>query len=179
MQYLKKRSLTSSFDMKYLLKYKPVVKLTTKTKDLLISGNTPHQLSLAITLGMIVGVFPFIGVTTILLTIVALTLDLNVIIIQLANYVVYPLQLLLYFPFIKMGKFLGNRPAISPAQVFERMKKDWISGIGELWDIHLWAILSWALVAIPVSYLIYRILKESIEKIRERLKLKTHNSDSN
>lgn len=178
---LKKSSLSSLSVMDFLLKYKPVVKLVAKTKDLLKSGNTPHQLSLAITLGIIFGVFPFIGVTTIILTVIALTFNLNMVIIQLSNYVVYPLQLVLYLPFIKMGKFLGNRPAISANQVLETMKADWIDGIEKLWVIHLWAILSWAIIAIPVSYLIYRLLKDWIEriKIKVRQKLKTRTQSSN
>jgi uncharacterized protein (DUF2062 family) len=167
--------------MNLLLKYKPVAKLITKTKDLLVSGNTPHQLSLAITLGIIFGVFPFIGVTTIILTVIALVFKLNMVIVQLSNYVVYPLQLMLYLPFIKMGKFLANRQSITPKQVIETMKENWMTGIEKLWDIHLWAILSWALVAVPVSYLIYRLLKDSIEGIKKRnkYKIKTHTSGSN
>jgi uncharacterized protein (DUF2062 family) len=167
--------------MDFLLKYKPVVKLIAKTKDLLTTGNTPHQLSLAITLGIIFGVFPFIGVTTIILTVIALTFNLNMVIIQLSNYVVYPLQLILYFPFIKLGKLLGNRPAITANQVFETMKADWITGIEKLWVIHLWAILSWALIALPISYLIYRLLKDWIEKIKLKIStiLKTPTPGSN
>jgi uncharacterized protein (DUF2062 family) len=165
--------------MKFLLKYKPVVKLVTKTKDLLISGNTPHQLSLAITLGIIIGVIPFIGVTTIILAIIAFAFNLNLIITQLTNYLVYPLQLLLYLPFIKLGKLLGHRPAISVNQVFETMKENWITGIEKLWDIQLWAIISWIIIALPASYLIYRLLKNWIEKIKDKLKLRVHSSDLN
>jgi uncharacterized protein (DUF2062 family) len=155
--------------MKFLLKYKPIVKLATKTKDLLISGMTPHQLSLALTMGIIFGVIPFPGTNTIILTVIALSFNLNMVIVQLTNYVVYPLQLILYLPFIRLGKYIGNRPSISPHQVMDIMKANWLSGIEKLWDIQLWAIISWALVSIPVSYLLYRLLRDWIEKIKNRL----------
>ena len=158
--------------MKFLLKYKPVVKLITKVKDLLISGLTPHQLALAITMGVIFGVIPILGSTTIILTIVALTFNLNMVIVQLTNYIVYPLQLILFLPFIEMGKYLGNRPKISPHQVFTIMKSNWISGFEKLWDIQLWAILAWALISIPVSYLLYRLLKDLTGKVKDKLQLK-------
>jgi uncharacterized protein (DUF2062 family) len=161
--------------MRFLLKYKPVVKLANKTKDLLISGITPHQLSLAITLGVIIGVIPFLGTTTIILAVIALAFDLNMVIVQLTNYVVYPLQLILYIPFIKLGKYIGNRPSISPSQVFATIKANWLSGFEKLWDIQLWAILSWALISIPVSYLLYRLLKDWIEKFKNKLVLKFSN----
>jgi uncharacterized protein (DUF2062 family) len=166
--------------MNPLLKYKPVAKLVTKTKSLLVSGNTPHQLSLAITLGIIFGVFPFLGVTTILLTIIAFIFRLNMVVVQLSNYVVYPLQLLLYLPFIRMGKFLGNLQSVSASEVFAIMKENWVNGIEKLWVIHAWAILAWALIALPVSYVIYRLLKNWIEKIKVKLrrKLKTNSPNS-
>jgi uncharacterized protein (DUF2062 family) len=162
--------------MKLLLKYKPFANLVVKTKNLVGTGHSPHQLSLAITLGIIFGVFPFLGVTTLLLALIAFTFKLNMVIIQLANYVVYPLQVVLYIPFIKIGKLLGNMPSVSPAQILEAMKVNWVTEIGKLWYIHLWAILAWAIVAAPSSYIIYYILKDWIQRIKNRIsrRIKTH-----
>jgi uncharacterized protein (DUF2062 family) len=167
--------------MNFLLKYKPVVKLISKTKELLVSGNTPHQLSLAITLGIIFGVFPFLGVTTILLTVIALVLRLNMIVIQLTNYLVYPLQLMFYIPLIRFGIFLGKLKSVTASQVFDIMKENWIEGIEKLWIIHAWAILAWVIISIPVSYIVYNILKILINRLKRKVVIKpiTHTPDSN
>jgi len=159
--------------MNFLLKYKPIAKLVSKTKEMLITGSTPHQLSMAITLGAIFGILPFLGVTTIVLAFVAVVFRLNMVVIQLTNYMVYPLQLLFYLPFLKMGKFLGDIQSISATQVFEIMKENWISGIERLWLIHVWAILAWALIVIPVGFIVYRLLKNTIHNIKNRLRNKT------
>lgn len=159
--------------MNFLLKYKPIAKLVSKTKEMLITGSTPHQLSMAITLGAIFGILPFLGVTTIVLAFLAVVFRLNMVVIQLANYMVYPLQLLCYLPFLKMGKFLGNIQSISATQVFEIMKENWINGIERLWLIHVWAIIAWALIVIPVGLIVYRLLKNTIHNIKNRLRNKT------
>jgi uncharacterized protein (DUF2062 family) len=164
--------------MKPFLKYKPVARLIETTKNLVFAGNSPHKLSLAITLGMLFGVFPFLGVTTVLLLVIAILLKLNMVVIQLSNYLVYPIQLLLYMPFLKAGKFLGNLQSITLSNVFTNMKENWIEGIQKLWLLHIWAIFAWFLMALPTGYLLYYLLKAWIKRLKIRFdqaaKIHTH-----
>ncbi len=58
---------------------------------------------MSIVVGASVGVFPLIGTTMTICGILGTLFRLNPVTIQLANYLVYPLQILLIFPFLKTG----------------------------------------------------------------------------
>jgi uncharacterized protein (DUF2062 family) len=165
--------------MKLLSKYKPLISLVDTIKDLVFTGNSPHKLSLAVTLGLLFGVFPFLGVTTILLAIISLVFRLNMVVIQISNYVAYPVQLLLYLPFLKAGKYLGNMHEITVSNVFSIMKDNWVDGIGRLWQIHLWAIFAWFLISVPTGYLLYLFLKSWIKRLKPKIEknIKIHIQD--
>ncbi|KPA23968.1 PF09835 family protein [Leptospira interrogans] len=70
-------------------------------KKELKSGITPEKISLSIVIGAGMGVFPLIGTTMALCGILGVLFRLNPVAIQLANYLVYPLQIILIFPFLK------------------------------------------------------------------------------
>jgi uncharacterized protein (DUF2062 family) len=63
-------------------------------------------LSLSIALGAVIGILPVLGSTTLLCAAAAILLRLNLPVIQLSNYLVYPLQIALLIPFVRLGAFL-------------------------------------------------------------------------
>jgi uncharacterized protein (DUF2062 family) len=82
--------------------------------DLLASGMTADQIALSIVLGAVLGVFPILGFPTMLCILAALVLRLNLPALQLVNYLVYPLQLTLLIPFIRLGGWLFPSAHASP-----------------------------------------------------------------
>ena len=74
--------------------------------DALRRGLTPHKLSMTCAMGVVIGIFPVFGTTTILCFGIAIAFRLNIPLIQLVNYLVAPLQLIFILPFIKMGTIL-------------------------------------------------------------------------
>ena len=79
--------------------------------NLLRQGITPQKLALTIAIGIGVGTFPILGITTILCTVAAIVLRLNLPAMQTTNYCAYPLQLALMFPFAHLGaKLLRATP---------------------------------------------------------------------
>jgi uncharacterized protein (DUF2062 family) len=56
--------------------------------------------------GTVIGVFPVLGSTTVLCLLLAMVLRLNLVAIQVLNWVVYPLQIALILPFIQLGQRL-------------------------------------------------------------------------
>lgn len=58
---------------------------------LLRQGVTPEKIAISIVLGVILGVFPVLGATTLLCAGAAILFRLNLPAIQLVNYVMYPL----------------------------------------------------------------------------------------
>lgn len=144
------------FNKKYIL---------TILNEALRMGTSPRKLSITCGLGVILGLFPMLGTTTWICFAVAFFLRLNVVVIQLVNYLVFPLQLILIIPFIKAGAFifgLGSFP-YSRADLVEKFSSDFW-GITKEVGIFLGAgVISWILFAVPifltVSYLMFRILK--------------------
>ena len=67
-------------------------------------GHTPEKIALSVALGITFGLFPIFGTTTLLCVVAAIALRLNHPAIQLANQVMYPLQIPLIVVFIRMGE---------------------------------------------------------------------------
>jgi uncharacterized protein (DUF2062 family) len=116
---------------------------------LLRAGATPEKLALSLGLGLVLGVFPVLGTTTVLCFLVALALRLNPVAIQLTNYLVYPVHIALLLPFVRLGEHLyGAEPVpLSPAVLRERFAADAWGALGGLWHTVLHAITAWSLVA--------------------------------
>lgn len=91
---------------------------------ILRQGLTPEKLALSIALGIGLSCFPVFGTTTVLCTAVALALRLNLPAIQVGNYLALPLQLGLFFPFLRLGERLFRAPRllISPEQLLAMAK---------------------------------------------------------
>ncbi|MBN2519070.1 MAG: DUF2062 domain-containing protein [Bacteroidales bacterium] len=125
--------------------------------EFLKQGMSPQKLSLMLCLGLTFGVVPFIGVNTILLIILAIIFRLNIIAIQIVNYFVYPLQIILYIPFMKVGQFIFNGPEISfSSREFILMLKDnWFQTITDMWFNNFLGIIVWLILAIPTALGIY------------------------
>ena len=73
-------------------------------KKLLMQGTTPSALALGISGALVIGLFPVLGSTTLLCALFALVFRLNLPLIQLINFSVYPLQLIMLIPLMKLGE---------------------------------------------------------------------------
>jgi uncharacterized protein (DUF2062 family) len=125
--------------------------------EALHKGTTPRQLALTCALGIVISIFPFIGVTTWICFGLALAFRLNIAIIQLVNYLFFPLQLLLMLPFINMGTFLFslNPFPYTQAQLVNLFKTDFWRLVSEAGVSVGSGIAVWALVAIPLFFLVF------------------------
>ena len=77
-----------------------------KAEAWLLTGISPRRLALTLALGFAIGCLPMVGIPTALCVIVALSLRLNLPAIQAANYAAMPLQLLLIWPFVRLGGWI-------------------------------------------------------------------------
>ncbi|NWG14061.1 MAG: DUF2062 domain-containing protein [Acidobacteria bacterium] len=120
--------------------------------------------------GVALGVFPALGATTLLCTLAALALRLNLPAIQLVNYIVYPLQLFLLIPFMKLGGWLLGAPRIelSAAQVVEILRGDVWDAISRLWVATVHGIAAWLLVSPIIVLLIHMILTPILRTVLRR-----------
>jgi uncharacterized protein (DUF2062 family) len=76
----------------------------------LSQGTTPRKLALTCALGVVIGIFPIWGITTWICLAFAIGLRLNVVVMQLINYLLFPAQLALILPFINMGIWAFGLP---------------------------------------------------------------------
>ena len=78
-------------------------------------GMSGNKITLCIALGVALGIFPVVGTTTLLCAAAAIVLRLNFPLIQLVNYAVYPLQLILLAFFYGAGSWLFNGQSLMVA----------------------------------------------------------------
>lgn len=130
--------------------------------DLLIQGITPEKLALSVVFGVVLGIIPILGATTILCAVVAVRLKLNMPAIQTINWFIYPLQLILFIPFLKAGSFFlpGVDVVFTIEQVFQLMKTDFWLAAKQLWLANLVGLIIWAILSVPVGIGLYFIFKK-------------------
>jgi uncharacterized protein (DUF2062 family) len=133
-------------------------------------GVTPEQVALTIALGLVIGVFPIIGATTVLCGVAAATLGLNQPIIQMVNYFAYPAQLVALIPFYRAGESLFNRPhlSLSIAMLMERFRADNGKFFSDFGMIAVQGIVVWCLVAPFVAAAIYYLTRPSLRLLARR-----------
>lgn len=147
-------------DMKSGFLYKRIV---LPMLELLRQGVSPEKLALSIALGVTVGVFPVLGTTTALCALAALLLRLNLPAIQIANYVVYPVQLALLLPFFRLGEWIFRSPhlPISGSQLNAVFRASRLNAL-HLLGTTLWhAAVAWLLLApfaVALLYVLFLII---------------------
>lgn len=134
--------------------------------ELLKQGVSAEKIALTVALGISLGVTPVIGSTTLLCTLAALTLRLNLPAILAVNGAVYPLQLTLLVPFLRAGAwaFRVEGPKISIAEIFHLIRANAWHAITTLWVATLHALLIWLLAACVVSGSVYLILSAVLRR---------------
>ena len=118
---------------------------------LLRQGLSPEGLAWSLAVGLALGVIPLLGTSTVLCVGVALAFRLNQPAMQLANYLAYPLQFLLLYPFIRMGEglFGTHHETISLAHVQAALRVDAWGAIRMFWTSLWHAAVVWLLV-VPI-----------------------------
>ena len=130
-------------------------KILNMVKSVLKEGMSLRKIALCISLGFVLGIFPVLGVTTFLCTVAALVLRLNLPAIQVVNYMVYPLQLVMLAPFYGTGSWLFKQqelPLIN-TDLIGLLQNDFWGSMASLWDLTLYAILTWMAIS-PLLILI-------------------------
>jgi len=120
-------------------------------------GITPRKLAITCALGVVLGLFPVFGVTTLLCLAAAMIFRLNIPIIQLVNYLAAPLQLLLIVPFIKLGAFmLRLKPfPYSADELMVMFRDDHWTVLQELGLAIVIGIGVWTVFSVPMFFLLF------------------------
>jgi uncharacterized protein (DUF2062 family) len=145
---------------------------------LLRQGISPDRLALSLAAGSIVGIFPVLGVSTIACTLLAIPLRLNLPAIQLVNYLMSPVQLLLIIPFVRVGERLTGAPRqpLSIRGGLDLIASDAGRAIVMLWDAIVHAAIAWAVLGPPLIWLLYRLLRPVLERAAATIASRTRTS---
>ena len=143
--------------------------------DLLKQGITPEKIALSIAVGVALGVFPVLGSTTALCAAAALLLRLNLPAIQIVNWLVYPLQILLLLPFIRMGEAIYRAPPLplNTSQLLALVRAGAWAATKQLWRSGIHAITAWMLIAPIGALLIYAILAPLLRRAQSQTESRT------
>lgn len=125
--------------------------------EFLKQGMTPEKMALTCALGVIVGILPIWGITTFLCLLIAPIFRINMVMLQLVHYFVYPAQLLLIIPFIKIGTFLFD---INPMpyglnELISRFKVDFWNELKQVGLAVFLGVGVWAVISLPLGIAIY------------------------
>jgi len=131
--------------------------------DLLRQGKSKKELSIAITIGVLLGVFPVLGVTTIICVFLGRVFKLNVPTLLASNYIVFPIQVFMIYGLIKMGETLFFLENSIDYEFFKTLMEQSLGTIFRtLGTSLLAAVASWILVAavlcLPLYHLFFFLL---------------------
>ena len=139
-------------------------KIINAIRSMLKEGMSLRKIALCISLGMTLGIFPVLGITTLLCTAAALIFRLNLPAIQLVNYMVYPAQLALLAPFYSAGSWLFEHESwlVNGQNLIAMFKDDFWGSMVDLWHLTLYAVFAWAVICPFLILGLYLILKPVI-----------------
>ncbi len=146
-------------------------RVVTPVLDLLRVGCSPRKLAWSLAAGFVIGINPLLGSTTVVALAAAWLLRLNLVASQIANHLVYPLQLMLFLFFIKVGDKLfhtGHIPLEGHALFHAARVHPWAT-TRELWTWEWHALIVWAVVAAIACPALAAILTPILTRLHAKL----------
>jgi uncharacterized protein (DUF2062 family) len=139
--------------------------------DLLLQGISPRRLALTIALGLMLGVIPVLGSTTLLCTLAAVSLRLNLPAIQLVNGLAWPLQLTLLVPFLRAGAWLfgDRRTTITLNDVGTLIRANVWHAIVTLWTVTMHALVVWLVAACVGTAVLYMVFVPVLNQLWKKV----------
>ena len=133
-------------------------------------GATPEKLSQSIVAGLLIGVFPLMGVTTILSGVAGALFKLNHIAVQAVTYAMYPVQLIMIPIYIKVVSLMigAEDVPIRPDLILKLFAEDWLSCLKKYAWISLVAVILWTLVSAVIFNLLQKIFLKVVLKLKFR-----------
>lgn len=132
-------------------------------------GATPHRLALSISLAATLALFPVLGTTTVLCLGAGAALKLNHPLMQLVNYALAGVQLLLLVPLWRAGEWLGApHLSLSAEQIQRQFSESFWHSLGEFGWIALGGIAAWTIAAPFFGALLYALLRPLLARMAKR-----------
>lgn len=142
--------------------------------NFLKQGTSPHKLAISIAIGFVLGLFPVLGVTTFIGFGLAFVFKLNAAAIQLVNYLLYPIQIALIIPLIKIGSWLfGTGPInYTITQLLDFIAQDFYGALVELSEIYVLGVFAWGALVLPLGLPTFIISKALLVRTKAAISRK-------
>jgi uncharacterized protein (DUF2062 family) len=139
--------------------------------ELLRMGATPDALAWALAIGVVIGINPLLGSTTVLGLALAALLRLNLVATQVGNHIVYPVQLALFPVWVHLGSRVFHTQGLPMGKklLIERVTRHpWdTTRILWLWEWH--ALVIWLAAAVVAAPLLKLLLMPAMRRLDARL----------
>ena len=136
---------------------------------LLRGGVTPRRLAWSLALGMAVGINPSVGLTTLLVVLLAWMFGLNQVASQIGTHMVAPLHILLLIPFIQAGVYLFHtRRLPMTRKQLEHLSHHPFRLFHAIWQWEWHALVVWAVVAAVLTPLLAIYLRRALVLLMRR-----------
>ncbi len=140
---------------------------------LLRMGATPRTLAWSIAVGLLIGINPILGSTTVLCLALSFGLRLNVVASQIANHMVFPLQVALVIPFIRLASRIFGMPAmpLSPHALLLAARTAPLALTRQLWLWESRAFLLWialsAIIGPALAFALTPVLRRVLSRVQK------------
>ena len=123
---------------------------------LLKGGISPKRLGWSLAIALVVGISPFLGVTTLAMFFIAWMCRLNHVATQIGIHLVSPLQWILFLPFIHLGILLfhSHKLPISRAAILHLSHRHPLQLVHLLWQWEWHALVIWLVFAVMAAPLL-------------------------
>jgi uncharacterized protein (DUF2062 family) len=139
--------------------------------QLLRGGVTPRRMAWSLALGMAIGINPSVGVTTLLVVLLAWVFGLNQVASQIGTHVVAPLHVVLFVPFIQLGVFLFHtRRMPLSAEQMKHLSHHPLRMVHVMWQWQWHALVIWAILAAVGTPLLALYLRRALVLLLRRHK---------
>ena len=133
--------------------------------QLLRYGATPERLAWSLAVGLVVGVNPLLGLA------VAPLFRLNVMASQLGNHLVYPLELLLFPVFIRLGSMLFHTAGLplERGAILKAVQLHPWATTRLLWSWEWHALVVWGMFAVVAAPVLRIVLRPVLARMLDAL----------
>jgi len=134
-------------------------RLTSLLSDQLRQGLNPRDLALSLALGATLGIMPLIWGTSLVCIGCAYCFRLNQAVVQLANYMMYPLQIILFIPWLLLGErlFASHLLPEDSAQLLEQLNQSPLLFFSHFQQSNLQGLLVWLVLSPLVFVFVFKI----------------------
>jgi uncharacterized protein (DUF2062 family) len=134
-------------------------KLKKVIHEQLTQGATPKGLALTCAAGISIGCFPLLGLTTTLCLILGVVFRLNQPLLQVVNYLMYPVQILLIPFFLRLGEaiFFAEPMTFNIQQLAGEFVADPLLFFSKYGLAGLHAVVAWCLIAPVIAFIVFKI----------------------